>query len=180
MAELLKRTGVVKAVQGHVAVVVTVMEPECETCKAKETCHTMGGGGVNSEVKARNTAGADVGDLVTISIKGSSLVKVSFLVYFLPILALMAGVGLGHFLSDFIPVNKNILVGVLGLFAFCCVFIWLKKKGDQIAVKKELMPEVIKKKTPRAPINLTDFSCPVKRPSSRLTSERPQGHEHPS
>ena len=159
---MLTRTGVVKALQGHMAVVVTRMEPECESCKAKDACFSLGGGGANAEVKARNTAGAEVGDVVTISIKGSSLLKVSFLVYMLPILALLGGVIIGVLVSNYIPVNENILAGVFGLFAFCGTFIWLKTKGDRLAGKQEFTPEIVSRKRTDGQIDPSDLACPAK------------------
>jgi sigma-E factor negative regulatory protein RseC len=162
VSELLTRTGVVKALQGRMAVVVTAMEEECEDCKAKDACFTMGGGGANAEVKVLNTARAEVGDRVTISIKGSSLLKVSFLVYMLPILALIGGVIVGHYLSAFIPVDENILVGVLGLLAFCGTFVWLRKKGDRLATEKQFMPEIVSRKKARQPVTPADVTCPGK------------------
>lgn len=162
MGEVLTRTGVVRAVQGHMAVVVTRMEPECESCKAKEACFTFGGGGANAEIKARNTAGAEVGDIVTISMTGSSLIKVSFLVYMLPILALIVGIFLGHWLSKVIPVNENILVGVFGLFAFSGTFVWLKQKGESLSSRPGFVPEIRSKQTPTQQFPPTDLACPVK------------------
>jgi len=162
MGEVLTRTGVVRAIQGRMALVVTRMEPECESCKAKEACSTFGGGGANAEITARNTAGAEVGDIVTISMAGSSLVKVSFLVYMLPILALIAGIVLGHWLSMVIPVNENILVGVLGLFGFSGTFVWLKKKGDSLSNRPGFVPEITSKQTPTQQLSPTDLACPVK------------------
>ncbi|MDY6954357.1 MAG: SoxR reducing system RseC family protein, partial [Thermodesulfobacteriota bacterium] len=61
MGQGLTRTGVVKAVHGRTAVVITTQEPECESCSAKESCSTLGGSGSNREVRARNTARAQVG-----------------------------------------------------------------------------------------------------------------------
>ncbi|MBW1858689.1 MAG: SoxR reducing system RseC family protein [Deltaproteobacteria bacterium] len=162
MGEVLTRTGVVRAIQGRMALVVTIMEPECESCKAKEACSTLGGGGANAEIPARNTAGAEVGDIVTISMAGSSLVKVSFLVYMLPILVLIAGIVLGHLLSTVIPVNENILVGVFGLFGFSGTFVWLKKKGDSLSNKPGFVPEITSKQTPTQQFPPTDLACPVK------------------
>jgi sigma-E factor negative regulatory protein RseC len=161
MGEILTRTGVVKAIQGHMALVVTKMEPECESCAARETCSTFGGGGANAEITARNTAGAEVGDIVTISMAGSSLVKVSFLVYMLPILALIAGIVLGHWLSTVIPVKENILVGVLGLFGFSGTFVWLKKKGDSLSNKPGFVPEITAKQAPKQQIPPTNLACPI-------------------
>jgi sigma-E factor negative regulatory protein RseC len=161
MGDVLKRTGVVKAVQGRMALVMTRKEPECESCKAKDACFSLGGGGANTEVRVLNTAGADVGDIVTIGIRGSSLVKVSFLVYLLPILALVGGVVVGYWLSGLISVDENILVGVFGLLAFSGTFVWLKKKGDALSKRKEFIPEIISRQTSKRPISPTDFTCPV-------------------
>ena len=128
MGSVLTRTGVVKAIQGRMALVITKMEPGCEGCKAKEACFSFGGGGVNTEVRTRNTVGAEVGDIVTISMRSSSLVKVSFLVYMLPILGLIGGIVLGYSLARLIPVDENILVGICGLFAFSGTFAWVRNR----------------------------------------------------
>jgi sigma-E factor negative regulatory protein RseC len=162
MGSVLTKTGVVKGLQGRMALVMTRMEPECESCKAKEACFTLGGGGANTEVRARNTAGAEVGDIVTISMRGSSLVKVSFLVYMLPILALTGGIVLGYFLSRLIPVDENILVGLFGLFAFSGAFIWVKKKGERLSNTQEFIPEITSRRQPRQQqIPPTDLACPI-------------------
>jgi sigma-E factor negative regulatory protein RseC len=161
MAELLTKTGVVKAIQGRMALVVTRLEPACESCKAKDACTSLGGGGANAEVRARNTVGAEPGDVVTISIRGSSLVKASFFVYMLPILAMVGGIVLGHLLSRLISVDENILVGLFGLLAFSGAFVWLKKQGDKLFRKQEFIPEITSKKTPQKTIPPADFTCSV-------------------
>ena len=162
MAGVLKKTGVVKAVQGRIALVMTRMEPECESCSAKEACSTFGGGGANAEVRVRNTVGADVGDIVTISMRGASVLKVSFLVYMLPILALIAGIVLGYMLSRLIPVDENILVAVFGLFAFSGAFIWVKKKGERLSTRQEYIPEITSRQRPsQQQIPPKDLTCPI-------------------
>jgi len=161
MAGLMTKTAVVKAVQGRMALVVTRLEPACEGCKARDACTSLGGGGANAEVRARNTVGAEAGDVVTISIRSSSMLKASFLVYMLPILALIGGIVLGHLLSRVISVDKNVLVGLFGLLAFSGAFVWLKKQGDKLFNKKEFIPEIISKKTPQKAIPPTDLTCPV-------------------
>jgi sigma-E factor negative regulatory protein RseC len=143
------------------ALVMTRLEPECESCKAKGACTSLGGGGANTEIRARNTVGAEPGDVVTISIRGSSVLKASFLVYMLPILAMVGGIILGHLLSRLTSVDKNVLVGVFGLLAFSGAFVWLKKNGDKFSSKQEFIPEIISKKTPQQQIPATDLACPV-------------------
>ena len=156
------KTAVVKGVQGRMAVVITKMEPECESCEAKGACFTFGGGGANTEVKARNTVGAEIGDIVTLSMKGSSIIKVSFLVYMLPILAIIGGIVLGYLAARLIPIDENILVGVFGLFAFSGAFVWVKKKGNRLADNKEFVPEITSKQKARQhQIPPTDLTCPI-------------------
>ena len=162
MAALITKTGVVKAVRGHMAVVLTRLEPECESCTAKDACTSLGGGGANAEVKAHNTVGAEAGDLVTIAMTSSSLLKASFLVYMLPILAMIGGIVLGHLLSGLTALDKNVLVAFFGLLAFSGTFVWLKKKGDKFSSKQEYIPKIISKKTPQKAIPPTDLACPVK------------------
>ena len=162
MAELMTKTGVVKAVQGRMALVVTGLESACESCKAKDACTSLGGGGANAELRARNTIGAETGDVVTIGIRSSSVLKASFLVYMLPILAMVGGIVLGHLLSRLISVDENVLVGVFGLLAFSGAFVWLKKNGDKFSNKQEFIPEIISKKTPQQHIPSTDLACPIK------------------
>jgi hypothetical protein len=80
----------------------------------------------------------------------------------LPILVLIAGIVLGHWLSTVIPVNKNILVGVLGLLGFSGTFVWLKKKGDSLSSRPGFVPEITSKQTPTQQLPPTDLACPAK------------------
>jgi sigma-E factor negative regulatory protein RseC len=147
MAQLLTKTGIVKAVHGHMAVAVTKREPECESCKARSSCEALGGSGSNVEVTARNTAGAQVGDSVTISVPSASLLKASFFIYMVPILALIGGTLSGYLLAKIFSLNENILVGILAGLALVGSFIWLKEKGRELSKRQEFIPEIIAKKT---------------------------------
>ena len=162
MAQQLTKTGVVKAVDGITAVVVTKLDPGCESCKAKNACSSLGGTGANVQVRARNTAGAQAGDVVTIGLRSASLLKVTFLVYMVPILALLGGIVLGYFLAKLFSVDENILVGILAGLALVGSFIWVKKKGDKFSERQEFVPEVISKQSPTKAVLPADISCPVK------------------
>jgi sigma-E factor negative regulatory protein RseC len=161
MGESLIKTGVVKAVRGNMAVVVTRHESECESCSARDTCATLGGSGANREVMARNTARAQVGDVVKISIGGSAFLKVTFLVYMVPILALIGGALLGYFLSAVLTGNKDLFVGIFGGLAFVASFLWLRKKGDKLSQNKEYVPEIISRQSPTKAMPSADASCPI-------------------
>lgn len=162
MTRSLTKTGVVKGIRGRRAIVVTRMEPECEGCAARAACSATGGGGANVEVLALNTIGAEAGDIVTISIRGSSIVKVSFLVYMIPILALLAGAILGVWLSGLADVDENVAAGILGLLALCGSFVWVKKKGEELSQKKEFIPEIVSTRKAGNGAREKDVACPVK------------------
>jgi len=161
MAQRLTKTGVVKAVHGRIALVVTQLEAECESCKAKHACSSLGGSGANMEVRARNTAWAQVGDIVTISIGSASFLKVTFIVYMVPILALAGGALCGYLLANLLTADKDILVGTLGAIGLFGSFFWLKKKANQLSKKHEFVPEIISKQSHVKTIPPADVSCPV-------------------
>ena len=155
------QTGVVRAIHGRMAVVVTRREPECESCSAKDVCSSLGGSGVNREVRARNTARAQVGDVVKISIRGSSFLKVTFLVYMVPILAIIAGAVFGHFVAKFFAADESLLVGTFAGFGLVGSFLWIKKKGDKLSKRPEFLPEIISKQSPAKTIPSAGLGCPI-------------------
>lgn len=157
----LTKTGVVTAIEGRMAVVVTRHEPECESCSAKDTCSSLGGSGANREVRARNTARAQVGDVVKISIQGSPFLKVTFLVYMVPILAIIGGALLGYFVAKFFTAHENLLVGVFAGLGLLGSFLWVKKKGDKLSERPEFLPEIISKQSPAKTIPSAGLGCPI-------------------
>jgi sigma-E factor negative regulatory protein RseC len=161
MAQLLTKTGVVKAIHGRMAVVVTKHEPACESCKAKDTCSLLGGTGANREVRARNTVEAQVGDIVTISIRSSSFLKVSFLVYMVPVLALAGGILIGYSLARLLSVSENLLVGAFSGLALVGSFWWLRKKANKLAERHEFVPEITTRHTSEGDILPADTACYV-------------------
>ncbi len=161
MGQRLTKTGVVKAVQGGMAVVMTRHEPECESCKAKDVCSSLGSSGANVEIRALNTVKATVGDVVKISIRGSSFLKVTFLVYMVPVLALVGGMLCGFFLAMFFPGHDEVLVGSLSAIGLFSSFWWLRKKGNKLAERQEFMPEIVSKEIRGEKAVPAGVHCPI-------------------
>ncbi|MBW2194557.1 MAG: SoxR reducing system RseC family protein [Deltaproteobacteria bacterium] len=143
MAQQVTKTGVVKAVHGSMATAVTKREPECESCKAKGSCEAMGGTGANAKVTAINTANARVGDIVTIGMRSTSLLKASFFIYMVPILALLGGIIVGFLAARILPIQEEIAVGTLAGVGLVGSFVWLKKKAAKMAKSTEFTPEIV-------------------------------------
>ena len=115
----------------------------CKSCSAKGFCSTAGGDD-DVEVEAINVAGAKVDDRVTISFETSSLLKVSFLIYMIPVLFLIPGVIIGDKIAAIFNYDQTIfsvLVGSLFLFA---AFFFVKTKGKELSKKDAYKPKIIR------------------------------------
>lgn len=159
MAQRVTKTGVVKAIRGSMAVAVTKREEACHHCKARDSCEMLGGTGANAEVKALNTAGAEVGDIVTISLKSSALLKGAFFIYMVPILGLVGGIVAGFGLANLLPLKEELVVGCSAGLALMVSFLWLRKKAKTLAQRREFIPEIVAKRHPSQTISSAKTSC---------------------
>ncbi len=66
---------------------------ECEGCGASGLCHAAADD--RREIEADDLLGCAAGDRVRIEVPGGQVLRMSFLIYGLPLLLLLAGVGLG-------------------------------------------------------------------------------------
>ncbi|MBC2696703.1 MAG: SoxR reducing system RseC family protein [Desulfobacteraceae bacterium] len=136
--------GIITKVYSSTAWVKCTKSAACESCSAKGFCDTVGGPDDDLEVEAINAAGAKVDDRVTISFETSSLLKVSFLVYMVPVLFLLLGVIIGDKIARIFNYDQSIfsiLVGSLFLFA---AFFFVKTKGKNLSKKDAYQPKIIR------------------------------------
>ena len=97
--------------------VKTLRSDACESCASQGTCHSLGGG-KEMEVSAVNRIGARIGDRVVLKMDTLPFLKGTFLVYLFPILLLVAGAGLGEWISSSSNLQSplpSILFGFSGL-----------------------------------------------------------------
>ena len=136
--------GIVIKVDSSTAWVKCTKSAACESCSAKGFCVTLGGSDNDVEVEAINVVGAKVNDRVTISFGISSLLKISFLVYMVPVLFLILGVVIGDKIAPIFNYDQaifSVLVGFLFLFA---AFFFVKAKGKILSTKEEYKPKIIR------------------------------------
>jgi len=162
MAQMAKKTGVVKAVQGAMALVMTTRETECENCAARASCEAMGGGGTNTTVTALNTANAQVGDTVTIAMRTTSLLKACFIVYMVPMLGFIGGILLGFLTAKMIGIREETAVGLFAGLSLGICFFWLKKKGAELGKRREFVPEIIARRSAPRTIPESGGSCSLR------------------
>lgn len=115
---MIHETGLVTRIQENGFASVTPLRGEvCGSCPCQGTCQALGRK-TERQIVAINRAGAKAGDWVLVSIGAGSFLKISSLVYLLPILGLVAGSSMGERYSAQIwpagnPETVSILTGLL-------------------------------------------------------------------
>lgn len=159
MTQRVTKTGIVKAIRGSMAVAVTTREDACGHCKARNSCEMLGGTGANAEVKALNTADAEVGDIVTIALRSSSLLKGAFVIYMVPILGIVGGIVLGFGLAHVFSLKEEPVVGFMAALGLAASFLWVRNKAKALAQRQEFVPEIIAKRRPQKDPSPADTRC---------------------
>jgi sigma-E factor negative regulatory protein RseC len=100
------------------------------------------------EVAARNSVGAKVGDGVRVSVASKTFLKASFLVYMVPVAALILGALLGSRLgSSLYPgVKSELLSVVCGLMLFSLSFVLMRawtRTGKGIEEYSPVISEIL-------------------------------------
>ncbi len=115
----------------------------CDHCGSKSACRTFGGGRI-MEAEARNEAGGQVGDRVLLRIDNSSFLKITFLVYLVPVLALIAGALVGIELAPKYSLNPEQSSLVFGISAFVLSFLIVHRFGKRVKKGQKYMPAIVK------------------------------------
>jgi sigma-E factor negative regulatory protein RseC len=90
---MLEETASVLSVEGDLAKVTLTRSEACGSCSAKSMCHPTGEKSMIMEVL--NSAGAEPGDRVIISLPPAELLKASATAYMMPAVAAVAGGAIG-------------------------------------------------------------------------------------
>jgi len=138
---MITEEGLVKRTVGTKAWVVTTRSEMCEACASQGACKVLGGG-KEMEVEAINAAQAKPGDQVLLTLENQSLIKLSFLVYMFPILALIAGAALGQKVGSLLSINQELASFGLGAIAFGLAFLIVRKKDKKLEQTGSTIPRV--------------------------------------
>lgn len=141
MADILRETGRVVDVSGPMAKIVVVRRSSCENCGA---C----GIGAKPEISftLKNDIGAKVGDRVIVEMHSKALLKVAFLVYTIPLAALIIGFILGQSLGTSGGLNPGQaeLTGIGIGFLFLILAFFALKWFDRLhAFGTDIQPQLI-------------------------------------
>ena len=113
----------------------------CEGCASKASCNAVGE--EKNSVQVINRLGADEGDTVVISIETGSLLKALFLLYMVPILALMAGACAGNWLiAPMVEKDPSAISAATGFLCFFAAVWFTKIRANQMGACDSYRPRI--------------------------------------
>jgi len=121
------------------AQVITDRKDACADCGASHCCVSFRS---SSEVaiKALNSAGANVGDLVLVSLSSGSLLKGAAVLYVIPLAGLMSGVIAGAGLEQWLAMSETASVMAFGFAGLILGFVITALVSRWISAHNRFMP----------------------------------------
>jgi len=115
----------------------------CLHCVAADSCNAGSSGGT-MQIEAINKKDAAVGDLVRVATTAKKFLGSSFLVYIVPIIALLTGAVLGENLAERLwpQTDADLAAAVLGVVFLIVSFLLIRIKNYSLS-KNKYLPHVI-------------------------------------
>jgi sigma-E factor negative regulatory protein RseC len=137
-----KEKGVIEKVVGEKATIRIVKTGSCAGCSEKDACHMRIGGDKPIIIDVDNHLGARAGDFVEVAIPTRSLLKLSFAVYFLPVLAFVAAAVIGAEWGHLAHLSPDVASFVFGGSILLVSFLLLKRLDRGIRKKGQYYPRM--------------------------------------
>lgn len=123
--------------------VKTVRPKACETCGSSDTCELLQSK-EDLDFKVANTLNVREGDCVVLGLETGSLFLLTFMLYILPILFLVAGAFTGSVAAPIFNVDKMLSSMAGAGFFFALSLLLLKRINNTVAGKWKHKPFLIK------------------------------------
>ncbi|MEW6665885.1 MAG: SoxR reducing system RseC family protein [Thermodesulfobacteriota bacterium] len=151
---MIKESGIVERVSLGRALVRIQKGGSCASCENRTSCH------IDSDrpllIEVDNEVGAAVSNRVELSMPTASLLKLSFLVYMVPVLALVVGAILGAEWAGALGVSSTSASLLTGGAALAVSFIFLKLLDRSMRRRPEYRPRLTNI-LPDVPSHTQDF-----------------------
>jgi len=128
---LMTEEGVVEKASPRKAIVRVVRNSACEHCRSRGVCETLSEKDMRVEVA--NDIGAVEGDRVELSVPAASVLKLSFLVYMIPVAALVAGAYAGDLWARGRDMDPALAALTAGVVAMAGSFLFLKRLDRSVS-----------------------------------------------
>ena len=137
---LITEQGIVEKTEGYSAWVRVVRSSACDSCGSRSKCKVDTGAEV--VVTAENSAGGGVGDRVRLSMPSGSFFKSTFLVYIVPVAALVAGAYAGTLPFILPGLSPDAASVICGFGAMAISFLMLRMLDRRAAGKPANTPRI--------------------------------------
>jgi sigma-E factor negative regulatory protein RseC len=127
----------------EIAVVLCEKSSFCKNCASMESCQ-VGDDNRSKLVEALNMLGADVGDRVKLVVSTKTFLQSSFLLYIVPLIALVFGGSLGQWMGGVLQggPDANLLSAILGT-VFLVGSFFVIRVGSRAIPKETYMPRIV-------------------------------------
>ena len=137
---MITEKGVIEKVIEQKAQVRVQRSSACASCGSRDACHVMGDKEMLIEVV--NDLQAKVGDYVELSVPSGSLLKLSLMVYLLPVVALIIGAYFGGLWAGFFHISSTAASILGGCIAMGITFYGLKWFDRSVERRDQYHPRV--------------------------------------
>jgi sigma-E factor negative regulatory protein RseC len=124
---------VIETINGNKARVHMKKHSACGDCGACQ----HGKENMELNIVAMNEVGAQPGDFVEVNMETQNVMGAAFIIYVIPLLALLLGVGLGSYVLNFIGIQANIEIYAAGIGFILTVITYLSIKRFEGAFNQD-------------------------------------------
>lgn len=154
---MIETEALIVKIENNMAFVETQRQSGCGHCNPKKECasSTLSKffGSKPTFFKALNPVNALTGDLVVIGVADGAILKSALAIYFLPLIVILTGAGLGNFFAASDTTQDiNALIGAgLGLIVS---YIWIRFYTASVVSNESFQPVILRKVVDRKIIKL--------------------------
>lgn len=132
--------GIIEEESGQKALVRIKKSSACATCESRGNCEVASGKSMVVEVA--NDLGGGEGDHVELSVPSGAFLKLSLLVYVLPVVALIAGAFAGGMCAPFLHMPPTLASVIGGFLVMGVTFYALKRFDRSLRARSEFRPRM--------------------------------------
>lgn len=113
--------GTVIEVRGNRALLSAAPNAGCSSCALKDSC-MLGGDDRKRKIWVGNTLGARPGDTVEFAVRAQAVVRISLLLYLVPVIMMIGGITAGFRLNHYMGLDKDLSGALWGLAGLILAF----------------------------------------------------------
>ncbi|ORU92767.1 MAG: hypothetical protein A6F72_05395 [Cycloclasticus sp. symbiont of Poecilosclerida sp. N] len=146
---MIEETAIVQAVDERSIKVLTTQRSGCHKCSESSLCSTSILSRFFADKEIELTLFTDlslkVGDKVLLGIEEKVLMRLTFLIYFIPLCALFVFAILGEFIAQKLNIDTELLTILFAMTGFSCCYFFVKWFIKNYVGVRKIQPTVLKK-----------------------------------